>query len=316
MEDRFRYSAVRQRIIDSMKTDLMGPISEEEVLDENPKHAYIIGLLAPQSDMSKGTEDDTSEQEIEAVLSYEDGEDYTAGEDDDNEPITTTHFQIPSSIGISFYISSQTSSINLDVSWGDYAKSTEKVTTKEGKEVDKASYTRIPMKETLQVDFASFDRTKEYDLTCDSNVKVHISRIPLKQGYALVTAYVMNRRKNPENNLESLMFQVGLKAYDANEQDIFIAEHICRKVLAADEFYFEQRPIMGRGRGCAASWGKVVNGRTAYVKSDFIPQYEFPGVSAALPGFDKFFFSMRFMSVKKKKEEIIEKLNIRQVDYR
>ena len=116
MEDRFRYSAVRQRIIDSMKTDLMGPISEEEVLDENPKHAYIIGLLAPQSDMSKGTEDDTSEQEIEAVLSYEDGEDYTAGEDDENEPITTTHFQIPSSIGISIYIISQTSSINMDVS--------------------------------------------------------------------------------------------------------------------------------------------------------------------------------------------------------
>lgn len=310
MEDRFRYSAVRQRIIDSMKTDLMGPISEQEVLDENPKHAYIIGLLAPQSDMSKGTEDDTSEQEIEAVLSYEDGEDYTAGEDDDNEPITTTHFQIPSSIGISFYISSQTSSINLDVSWGDYEKSTEKVTTKEGKEVDKASYTRIPMKETLQVDFSSFDRTKEYELTCDSNVKVHISRIPLKQGYALVTAYVMNRRKNQESNLESLMFQVGLKAYEANEQDIFIAEHICRKVLAADEFYFEQRPIMGRGRGCAASWGKVVNGRTAYVRSDFIPQYEFPGVSAALPGFDKYFFSMRFMSVKKKKEEIIKKLYV------
>lgn len=310
MEDRFRYSAVRQRIIDSMKTDLMGPISEEEVLDENPKHAYIIGLLAPQSDMSKGTEDDTSEQEIEAILSYEDGEDYTAGEDDENEPITTTHFQIPSSIGISFYISSQTSSINLDVSWGDYVKSTEKVTTKDGKKVDKASYTRIPMKETLQVDFISFDRTKEFDLTCDSDVKVHISRIPLKQGYALVTAYVMNRRKNPESNLESLMFQVSLKAYGTNEQDIFIAEHICRKVLAADEFYFEQRPIMGRGRGCAASWGKVVNGRTSYVRSDFIPQYEFPGVSAALPGFDKFFFSMRFMSVKKKKEEIIEKLNV------
>ena len=39
MEDRFRYSAVRQRIIDAMKTDLMGPLTEEEVLDENPRHA-------------------------------------------------------------------------------------------------------------------------------------------------------------------------------------------------------------------------------------------------------------------------------------
>ena len=127
MEDRFRYAAVRQRIINAMKTDLMGPLAEEEVLDENPRHAYVIGLLAPQTDLSKGSEDDTLEQEIESVITYEDGEDYTAGEDDDNEPITTTHFQLPSSIGISFYIKSDTDRISLDLSWGDYAKSAEKV---------------------------------------------------------------------------------------------------------------------------------------------------------------------------------------------
>lgn len=310
MEDRFRYSAVRQRIIDAMKTDLMGPLMEEEVLDENPRHAYVIGLLAPQTDLSKGSEDDTSEQEIESVITHEDGEDYTAGEDDDNEPITTTYFQLPSSIGISFYIKSETNKINLDLSWGDYAKSTEKVTNKDGKEVERASYTRIPMKETLEVDFNSFGRSKEYDLVCDSNVRVHVSRIPLKEGYSLVTAYIMNRRKNPENNLEALMFQVNIKAYDPSEDNIFIAEHLCRKVLVADEFYFEQRPIMGRGRGCAATWGTVDNGTTNYVQTDFIPQYEFPGVSAALPGFDPFFFSMRGLSVKQKKDDIIGKLNV------
>lgn len=48
MTDRFRYAQVRQMIIDAMKIDLMGPQSEDEVLDENPRHAYIIGLLAPQ----------------------------------------------------------------------------------------------------------------------------------------------------------------------------------------------------------------------------------------------------------------------------
>lgn len=310
MENRFKYSEVRQKIIDALKMDLMGPQTEKEVLDENPKHAYIIGLLAPQSDMSNSSDDDTSEQEIEAVISYEDNEDYTAGQDDDNEPIMTTHFQIPSSIGVSFYVSNQTTTINLDVSWGDYVKSTEKIINKDGKEINKASYTRVPMKETLLIDFSTFDRAKEYNLVSDSNVQVHVARILLKQGYSLITTYVINRRKNPENNLESLMFQVELKAYDANDKDVFIAEHICRKVLAADEFYFEQRPIMGRGRGCAVSWGRVIDGRTSFVKSDFIPQYEFPGVSAALPGFDKFFFSMRFMSVKKKKGAIIDKLNV------
>lgn len=50
MTDRFRYAQVRQMIIDAMKIDLMGPQSEDEVLDENPRHAYIIGLLAPQTE--------------------------------------------------------------------------------------------------------------------------------------------------------------------------------------------------------------------------------------------------------------------------
>ena len=37
MADRLKYSKVRQEIIDALRTDLMGPQSENEILDENPK---------------------------------------------------------------------------------------------------------------------------------------------------------------------------------------------------------------------------------------------------------------------------------------
>ena len=57
--------------------------------------------------------------------------------------------------------------------------------------------------------------------------------------------------------------------------DIFVAEHICRKILAVDEFYFAQRPILGRGRGCAATWKANKNGRASEIVSTFIPEYEF-----------------------------------------
>lgn len=309
MIDRFKYAKVRQEIIDALKVDLMGPQSEDEVLDENPRHAYIIGMLASQIETDQIV-DKINEQEVDTDIAYEKDEDYTAGEDDDNEPIATTHFKLPSSMGISFYIESKTSTINLDVCWGDYVKSTEKKVGKGGKEYNQASYSRQPMSETLVVNFREFERNKEYRLTCDSNVQAYVSRIPLKNGYSLVTAYVMNKRTNSEKDVESLMFQVELKAYSADGANIFIAENICREVLAADEFYFEQRPILGRGRGCAATWGTAVDGRTSYVKSDFIPQYEFPGVSAALDGFDKYYFSMRFMSKSANKNGIIERLNV------
>ncbi|MDY2598241.1 MAG: helicase, partial [Eubacteriales bacterium] len=283
------------------------------MLEENPRYAYLIGMLDVQSD-----DEDYSgagEQEVDADMAFEDGENFTAGQDDDNEPISTTHFKLPSSIGISFYVQSDLAGINLDVKWGDYSRSSEKRTGKNEKEYTRTVYTRIPMEETVRVNFADFTRTKDYQLVCDSNVHVHVSRIGLKGGYSLVTAYVMNKRSNPSNSAEAIMFQVELKAYAEDGSAVFIAEHICREILAADEFYFEQRPILGRGRGCAAVWDTPVDGRTTSVRSAFIPEYEFPGVSAALDGFDRYFFSTFTMSAKAKKEETISKLNTLATSY-
>lgn len=306
MADRFKYAEVRQKIIEAIRTDLIGPREDEEVLEENPRYAYLVGMLDAQND----DEDYSSagEQEVDADMAIEDGEDYTAGEEDDNEPISTTRFQLPSSIGISFYVQSDLNGLNLDVCWGDYSRSSRKYTGKDEKEHSRAVYTRIPMKETVRVVFADFIRTNDYPLVCDSNVHVHVSRIPLKGGYSLVTAYVVNKRKNPANSTERLMFQVELKAHAEDGRPVFIAEHICREILAADEFYFAQRPILGRGRGCAAVWDKPVNGKTTSISTAFIPEYEFPGVSAALDGFDQYYFSTLTMSKKAKKDETIGKL--------
>lgn len=308
MDERFQYAEVRQRLIDALKTDLMGPQNVDEVLDENPMFAYIIGMLYPQTNTSADGVD-VGEQEVEADIAYEDGEDYTSGEEDDNEPVAATKFKQQSSIGLSFYVEATTPSINLDITWGDYVKTTEKKLNKEGEEIDVAAYKRSQVKETLHIVFSDIDRTKDYALTSDSNVIVHLSKITLKRGFYLVTAYVINRRPSAESALESIMFQVNLRAYAEDQSNVFVAEHICRKVLASDEFYFEQRPIMGRGRGCAATWNTPVEGKCSELSTDFIPQYEFPGVSAALKGFDKFYFSMRFLSIASKKEQIIERLN-------
>ena len=306
MADRFKYAEVRQKIIDAIRTDLIGPLSPEEDLDENPRYAYLVGMLEPQRDEDTA---DQNEQEIEADVDYDKNEDFTAGEDDDNEPISTTKFRLPSSIGISFYVKSSLNVICLDVTWGDYSKSTEKVTGKDGKEHSHTIYRRIPENETIRVNFSDFGCTMDFSLVRDSNIHVHVSRIPLQDGYSLVTAYIVNKRQNPSDEVEGLMFQVGIKAHAEDDSAVFIAENICRKVLATDELYFEQRPIMGRGRGCAAVWGKTDDGRSDYVESAFIPEYEYPSVSAALKGFSSTYFSTCQMAKKGNKTETIQKLN-------
>lgn len=312
MAERVEYAKVRQKIINAIRTDLVGPLSPEEVLDENPRYAYLVGMIEPQRDENAPHE---NEQEIEADIDYDKDEDFTAGEDDDNEPISTTRFQLPSSIGISFYVESRLEGICFDVTWGDYTKETEKIIGKDEKEHSRTVYKRVPERETVCVKFSDFGRAKDYPLVKDSNIHVHVSRIMLKDGYSLVTAHVVNRRENPANDVEGLMFQANLKAHAEDGSAVFIAEHICRNVLATDEFYFEQRPIMGRGRGCAAVWGKTENGRTDYVESAFIPEYEYPGVSPALRGFALDYFSTWRMSGKGKKSETIQKLNTLAASY-
>lgn len=307
MADRFKYSEVRQKIIDAMKIDLIGPKEKEEVLEENPRSAYLVGMLDVQSNNEHF--DVAEEQEVDTDIAFKDGEDFTDNEDDENEPISTTHFQLPSSIGISFYIQNETENINLDVTWGDYVKSLKNYIGKDKKVKSHTIYTRHPMEETIRVQFKDFTRTKEYQLTCALGVCVHISRIPLKNGFSLVTAYVINKRQSTDDSAESIMFQIEIKAYADNDEAVFISENICRNILSPDEYYYNQRPIMGRGRGCAAMWDTPINGKTKYVKSAFIPEYEVPGVSAALEGFDKYYFSTLSMSKMSKKTETIEKLN-------
>lgn len=306
MADRFKYSEVRKKIIEALKTDLIGPMCENEVLDENPQFAYLVGILAPKNEDNESVSDD---QEIDTDYDYDSGN-FTAEEDDDNEPITVPRFTPPSSIGISFYVKNELPSLQIEISWGDYNKTIVPKENADGKTINIESYSRTPMKETITVNLLDFQRTKEYSLISDSNVSVHISKITLKHGFSLVTAYVINKRRNSENPLESLMFQVQIMASSTDDSAPFIAEHICREVLAPDEFFFKQRPILGRGRGCAAVWGKVNDGKTEFVKSAFIPEYEFPGVSASLDGFDDFYFSMRSLSIKTKKNEIVERLNV------
>ncbi len=306
MADRFKYSEVRQKIIDSIRTDLIGPKEKYEVLEENPRYAYLVGML----DAQHKDEDysDASEQEIDSEMIL-DGSDDVSVDEDDNEPISTSHFQLPSSIGISFYIQSDLSSINVDISWGDYTRTETKYIGKDEKEYSRTSYTRTPMEETVQIDFSEFSRQKDYHLKCDSNVHLHISKIALKRGYSLVTAHVINKRCCSLNSTDAIMFQVELRAYRKDGSAVFIAENICRDLHDADGVYFEHRPILGYGRGCAAVWEPTINGRTTSVSSSFIPEYELPGVSTELDGYDCYFFSTLTMSAKEKKEETIGKLN-------
>lgn len=65
MADRFKFAEVRQEVIEMLKKDLLGPSSENEILNQNPRFEYIVGMLAPQTSEN----DSMSRKSMETLLS-------------------------------------------------------------------------------------------------------------------------------------------------------------------------------------------------------------------------------------------------------
>ena len=300
----FLESEVRQKIIEALRKDLVGPLEDNEVLDESPMFEYLTGMLYPQ------VLADCLEMELDAdVDRSEQDSDYTPQPDeDDNEPMTATKFKQQSTIGMSFYLRKDTNKIKAVISWGDYIRSTEKQTNEKGEEKTKVSYTRQPMRETIEVDFTSFGKHQDYPLPVDSNLHLYVTKIGLKNDYMLVTMHLTNKRPKGDSALDSIIFQAQIEAFCEEREDCFVAENICRDILAPDEFYYAQRPVFGRGRGCAMIWESVSEKYASKVYTSFIPEYEFPGVRATIDGFADDHFSMSFMARPKHKEETIARL--------
>lgn len=306
--DRFKYAEVRQKIIDALKIDLVGPMQEDEVLDESPVFAYLTGMLFPRQ-LDESTLEALTDVNNDDAFGSED-EDYTPQPDeDDNDSPSSTKFKKQSSIGMSFYMPVSASGFKLRVRYGDYHTTTDDVMKADGSSVKKKTYHREQQEEIVAIDWHGFDgRSKEYPLHIDSNIKVFVTRIKLKNEFSLISVYVINARPQSDDP-SSVIFQVEMTAFPAEGEAGFPAERICREIVESDEFYYEQRPIFGRGRGCAVIWKNENNETAKEISTDFIPEYEFAGVSAALEGFDKSFFSLFLFGQASKHDEILERLH-------
>ena len=68
MADRVKYAVVRQQVIEMIRKDLLGPLDENEVLNQNPRFEYLVGMLAPQVDENGG---DSNEQEVDGDAAFD-----------------------------------------------------------------------------------------------------------------------------------------------------------------------------------------------------------------------------------------------------
>lgn len=317
----FKHAIVRQKILDAVRKDLIGPASDCEQLNEVPTSSYITGLLYP--DDTDVTEDENyNDVEFTEKNFDADGETLEVGifEEEEPEDRVKGGFQKPSSIGVSFYVSNDVQKVNAYINWGKYyaeqvqGEAIDKTLEEDAENKKKKKHTiyiREQMNDVVEINFNEMGRSKQIPLESNGNIYIYVMKMQLDNGYKMVSVYLHNNDKSDgdEKEYEKVMFQVEMLIADDLMSPIFVPEYLCRKVELEDEYYYKGRPVYARGRGCAATWEKKAEEINATaIKSSFIPDYEIPSVSAQIDDMPEHAFSMLQMGSPKKKSEVIQNL--------
>lgn len=121
--------AVRARLVDTLRRDLVGPGPEDldlqrERLPERPSGWYVTGFLAPLPEASQPADEELPE-EGDPMFGDDAGGDAEAGparaaDDAPDDEAPTVRVRAPSSLGLTVLLDSSIQEVDVTLDWGDY----------------------------------------------------------------------------------------------------------------------------------------------------------------------------------------------------
>lgn len=290
------YYNARKLVVDIMKKDLLGPVQEDEVIEELPLDYYILGKLYPQKSFTMSNISSTSED---------------IGNLDDEDIAGLDNGKNPSSFGLSISVNPGVHSIKIKVNWAKYIPETEKTT--EGKEITK--WLRKCLKtDWLNVDLSNSKRGECYKEKLDDYLSVHVFiHKKYNDGSMTVSVSLVNdycERTNRKEENQYAYFQPQIKI-SSDSSDAF--GDVRRNVQLSNDdeiselnMLYSEQVIYASGHGCAV-YDELDNNNRRVISTDFMPEYQ---VLQMMPssGSDKGLFSMKYLSTVNQ-ETIINQLN-------
>ena len=252
---------VRERLLNALRTDLLGPEAVTEVLSQSPATRYLIGMLAPRGTRLSPTEDE--------------GTDSTVEDDEEQESGPRVAQSLaPSSIGLSFIVGAECESVSVRATWGEYGKverlgaeelepeqsndidpddDPEATATKKRKEYE---WVRVPFDETMTIVFG--ERTGRVNITPDASIEWLVETIDTRR---VASVFLVNTRSAPRDRRppdEAWMYQPELSV--TGNGAIFMPRRLPREVpdpdpdIASADLIYRNRREFAVGHGVAADW--------------------------------------------------------------
>jgi hypothetical protein len=288
-----RARKTRDRLVEALCRELMGPSKPDETIKEYPTSRYIVGRLAP----ARSAEDDD-----DAIIDPAENDTLAlgGGDEEDGEEETLAPLIIgfnPSSFGLSFLITSSVQTLRAKVSWGDYRR--EKNEGEGGGTVWRR-YHREAIVDGIPVGAIGKIGRIVLSSAARNPAGTTVSGVDDAEivvegvvhdfaGYRAVSLFLVNRRTKgtlgDRSKDERWIYQPRLRVTTADDAPIFVAKDFGNDPLILDDAEAATAALLYRharefatGHGVSAGWEEPVeNGRRTFaIFTEFIPTHEVP----------------------------------------
>ena len=268
------YYEARSVVIDVLKRDLVGPVTDNEILAESPLSYYVAGKLYPQG------MDDESELE-------EQGSEAEDLENTYDSPIALSSQRRQSSMGITFVLDGPNKAINAVAQYAIYKPMPEEEATAKGyheKFLSNASSTRattylkrMPLKHVDS--WNESEGPKRIHLS--EGALLDIRPKPIRgTNKLLVAVSLVNNNKASDIKLENsslAFFQTKITVECTNEcvfapTESLTARSSDEELAELEMLYWHTRPY-AHGHGCSADWDKTSTS-PKWVATESLPSFE------------------------------------------
>lgn len=260
--DYSEYYEARNKIVEILKKDLVGPLSEDETIDEAPVNYYLVGKLYPK-DIKKISDDGEVIKEEDTPFL------------DDADLLANQFYQ--SAMGMSISVAKNVERLNLECTYAKYTQ----LSDEEGSHAHK--WKRNAHSTELLIDLNNISKDNVFKKQIDEDLYVQVRDLKSiidENRHLMITllndAHVENMRY--ENLSPKTYFQPQMIVRTENK-DCFLEvqqstlEHIDDETNELEMLYSGYKSYAS-GHGCAVNWHLNDNNEVNEIFTDFLPEYE------------------------------------------
>lgn len=286
---RFGGEAIRDRLVEALTYEVLGPANDDEIIDQSPATRYLVGMLAPQGTELETTEDDSA--------------DTAADSEETNETPPPLNLSLnPSSIGISFVVPGDVQALEVMATWGEYSKErkAEEVDAEQAADIDleedpdetrkKKSrpvfeWKRTPHRASVTIDEFSEGRSKPVTVGEQVTVEWLVRNLKDRHEGRVISVFLVNSRTAPASRRppdEMWIYQPKLSVTGTGAP--FLARHAAKDVadidmdVASADLIYRHRLEFATGHGVSTNWrlSKDVSGQADEIWTEMVPSRRVP----------------------------------------